>query len=124
MIIVNLIFHLVVKPTRCEVLFQLACIDASWYEIGNGLGVSYNELRGLTQSTHENQRKLTEVIQIWIEMDGKDGSAPVTWNTIIDLLKGPLVKNKALALKIYQLLKEESTKEQTAQSKYTVDSWC
>ena len=84
--------------------------------------MSYNELRGLAQSTHENQRKLTEVIQIWIEMDGKDGSAPVTWNTIIDLLKGPLVKNKALAEKIYQLLKEESTKEQTAQSKYTVDS--
>ena len=55
-------------------------------------------------------------------MDGKDGSAPVTWITILDLLKGPLVNNKALAMKIYQSLKEESSKEQIAPSKYTIDS--
>ena len=119
MIIVNLIFHLVVKPTRREVLIQLACIDASWRKIGNGLGVSYNKLLSLAKSTHEDLIKLSKVIQIWIEMDGKDDGAPVTWITILDVLKGPLVNNKALAMKIYESLKEEYTNEQTAQSKYT-----
>ena len=122
MTIFNLIFHLVVKPTRGEVLIQLACINASWREIGFGLGVSYNKLRVLTQSNHENQTKLSEIIGIWIEMDGKDGGAPVTWITILDLLKGPLVNNKALAMKIYQSLKKEGTKEQIATSKYIIDS--
>ena len=55
-------------------------------------------------------------------MDGKDDGAPVTWITILDVLKGPLVKNKALAMKIYQSLQEQSSKEQIAPSKYTIDS--
>ena len=118
----NLFVHLVVKPTRHEVLIQLACISALWHEIGDGLGVKYNDLDSLAQSNLKDQRKLGEVIEIWIKMDGKDGSAPVTWITILDLLKGPLINNKALAMKIYQSLKEEGTKEQIAPSKYTIDS--
>ena len=55
-------------------------------------------------------------------MNGKDDGAPVKWITILDLLKGPLLNNKALAMKIYQSLKEESSKEQTAPSKYVIDS--
>ena len=119
-IIVSFNFFLAVKPTRREVLIQLACIDASWRELGYGFGVSYNNLRGLAQSYHGNLTKLSEVIQIWIEMDGKDDGAPVTWNTILDVLKGPLINNKALAMKIYQLLKEESSKELIAPSKYII----
>ena len=118
----NLFVHLVVKPTRREVLIQLACISASWHEIGDGLGVKYNDLDSLAQSNLKDQRKLGEVIEIWIKMDGKDDSAPVTWITILDVLNGPLVNNKALAMKIYQSLKEESSKEQIAPSKYTIDS--
>ena len=55
-------------------------------------------------------------------MNGKDDSAPVTWITILDLLKGPLVDNKALAMKIYQSLKDENIEEKIAPSKYTIDS--
>ena len=55
-------------------------------------------------------------------MDGKDDGAPVTWITILDLLNGPLVNNKALAMKIYQSLKEERTNEEITQGKYTIDS--
>ena len=84
--------------------------------------MSYNELQVLAQSYHQNQTKLSEIIGIWIEMDGKDDGAPVTWITILDLLKGPLVNNKALAMKIYQSLKEEGTKEQITTSKYIIDS--
>ena len=114
-------FLLAVKPSRHEVLIQLACISASWHEIGDGLGVSYNKLRGLAQSPLENQTRLGDVIQHWLDMNGQGGCAPVTWITVLDVLKGPLVNNKALAMEIYQSLKEESSKEQIASSKYTID---
>ena len=84
--------------------------------------MSYNKLQGLAEATHDNTIRLSEVIQNWIEMDGKDDGAPVTWNTVLDVLKGPLVKNKGLAMKMYQSLKEEGTNEQIPHSKYTIDS--
>ena len=118
----NLIVHLVVKPTRREVLFQLACISASWREIGDGLGVEYNDLDSLTYSNLKDQTKLSKVIQKWIEMNGKDDGEPVTWITIIDLLRGQLVNNKDLAMKIYRSLKEETSGKQITPSKYTIDS--
>ena len=109
-----------IKPTRREVLIQLACINASWHEIGDGLGVKYNDLDSLAQSNLNNQAKLSKVIHMWIEMDGKDDGAPVTWITILDLLKGQLLNKKALAMKIYQSLKEHSSKELIAPSKYII----
>ena len=84
--------------------------------------MSYNSLQGFAHSTDEDLIKLSKVIQKWIEMDGKGDGPPVTWTTILDVLKGPVVNNKALAMKIYQSLKEEGTKEQIAPSKYTIDS--
>ena len=84
--------------------------------------MSYNNLRSLAQSTLENQTRLGDVIQHWLDMNGQGGGASVTWITILDILKGPLVNNKSLAMKIYQSLKEESSKKQIASSKYTIDS--
>ena len=49
-------------------------------------------------------------------MNGHDG-IPVTWNTILDLIKGPLVNKKALAMRIYDNLKQESSLQQSG--KYT-----
>ena len=109
---------IVVQPKRHEVLTQLVCIDTLWRNIGNGLGVSFNVLQGLAESNQSNQAKLDQVIQKWLDTNGQGGGAPVTWITILDLLKGPLVNNKALAMKIYQSLKKESTNKQIAQSKY------
>ena len=115
-----LIVLLVSQPKRLEVLKQLVCIDTLWRNIGTGLGVSFNILQGLAESNQPNLAKLDQVIQQWLDMNGKDDGAPVTWITILDLLKGPLVDNKARAMKIYQSLKEESSKEQIAPSKYTI----
>ena len=56
-----------------------------------------------------NRTKLNDVIQRWFDMDDEDEGAPVTWNALIDVIKGPLVQNKALAMKIYEYLKEESS---------------
>ena len=110
---------LVNKPTTHDVLEQLVEIDAKWYEIGIGLRVSSNYLDGLTHSNVSNILKLERVLQKWIQLDGQctsDGqSTPVNWKTIIDVIKGPFVQNKALSIKIYQYLKQHQTT-----SKYNV----
>ena len=79
--------------------------------------MSYNDLQGLAESNILNQAKLSRVLQKWLEMDGQGEGAPVTWNTIIDVIRGPLVQNNALAMSIYEYLKHESSVQQSG--KYT-----
>ena len=112
---------IVKKPTTHSVLNHLVCIYAKWREIGNGLGLSSNFLTSLAQSPVSDKIKLEHVIQEWIQLDGQCTSdsepTPVNWKTIIDVIKGPLVQNKALAKEIYQYLKQLNTT-----SKYNVFS--
>ena len=114
--VLYLIVLTVERPTRYEVLIQLACIDASWRSIGEGLRVGYNVLKGLDESNKPNQTRLSEIIQTWLDMHGQGEGAPVTWITILDVIKGPLVQNKALAMKIYKNLKQGSFVQQNTQS--------
>ena len=94
---------------------KLAPHDALWRSIGIGLRVSDNELVKLDRSCNPDQYKLDHVLQTWIEMDGQ--ATPVTWKTILEVLRGPLVNNMALHNEIYQYLKQESTKQQNVTSK-------
>ena len=94
-----------------DILKQLIPIDARWREVGNGLSLSFNYLDGLAQSNTTNQIRLEHVLQKWIELDRQE--SPVNWKTIIDVVKGPLVQNKALATKMYQDLKQEASKQQS-----------
>ena len=57
-----------------------------------------------------NQVKLGHVLQMWLDMNGQAEVTPVTWITILDVVRGPLVQNKALAMSIYQYLKQQSSK--------------
>ena len=104
---------LVNKPTTHDVLEQLVCIYAKWREIGNGLGLTFNFLTSLAQSMMSDKIKLEHVIQEWIQLDGQSTlngqSTPVNWKTIIEVIKGPIVDNKALSIKIYQYLKQHQT---------------
>ena len=120
MIVLYLIVLTVERPTRYEVLNKLACIDASWRSIGEGLRVSYNVIKGLDESNKPNQTRLSEIIQNWLDMNGRGEGAPVTWITILDVVKGPLVQNKAHAMTIYEYLKLQSSVQQIAQSKWTI----
>ena len=62
-------------------------------------------------------------------MDGHDQHASVNWKTILDVVKGSLVKDYALAKKIEQDLKQESSEQQNVTSKrastnpYNVESF-
>ena len=51
-------------------------------------------------------------------MDGQ--ATPVTWQAILDVVKGPLVQNNALDMKIYQVLKHESDKQLIGTSKFKI----
>ena len=108
------------KPTRLEVLTQLVDIDASWRSIGDGLGVKDNYIQGLADGNMQNKTKLGHVIQKWLDMDGQDECAPVTWNTILDVVKGPLVQNKTQAIRIYEYLKAKSSEQEDTPSKWLI----
>ena len=55
-------------------------------------------------------------------MDNQGEGVPVTWNTILDVIKGPLVQKKALVMKIYEYLKLKSSVQQNTQSNYVIIS--
>ena len=103
--VLYLIVFTVERPTRREVLTQLVCIDFQWRNIGNGLGVSYNDLQGLAECNDSNQTRLDGVIQKWLDMNGQGEGAPVTWMTILDVIRGPLVQNITQAMTIYEYFK-------------------
>ena len=105
-----------------EVLNQLIPISSKWYVIGVGLQVNVNYLESMANSKLSNQVKLGKVIQRWLDMDGQDEGAPVTWNALIDVIKGPLVQNKALALTIHAYLRLEDSRQQSGMCVYKY--WC
>ena len=54
-----------------------------------------------------NQEKLDHVLQKWIELNSH-----VTWKTIIDVVRGPLIQNNDLAEKILHNLTQKFSKPQ------------
>ena len=111
------------KPTRYEVLTQLAFINSQWRNIGQGLGVSFNDLEGLAQRNDSDQTRLEHVIQKWFDMNGQGEGAPVTWNTIFNVVKGPLVQNTTRAMRIYEYLKAKSSEQEDTPSKWSISSF-
>ena len=69
----------------------LANISAKWQEIGLALNISRNELDGLQDSHNSTTTKLSQVINLWIE---SESSSPVSWETLISAIEGPIVKKK------------------------------
>ena len=120
--VLYLIVLTVERPTRREVLIQLADVDALWRSIGDGLGVSDNDLQGLANANMQDLTRLGHVIQNWLDMNGQSKGALVNWMTILDVVKGPLVKKKAHAMTIYEYLKQGSSVQQSTQSKWTIRS--
>ena len=87
-------------PDKHDLLNLLADIDDKWYEIGLSLKVGDNVLNGLESEKRKNVIKLNEILQIWITTK----SSPVTWDTVIAAMKGPLVNNVQKAEEIIEYL--------------------
>ena len=88
-------------PTEHELNYQLADISDMWYEIGLSLKVSCSILNGLTNSEKSNAYKLAQVVHSWLTTTE---SHLVTWETVIDAIKGPIVNNIKKANEIRQHL--------------------
>ena len=87
-------------PDKHLLLDLLADIDNNWYEIGLSLEVGDNVLNGLRYQEMKNILKLDQVLLSWIETE----SSPVTWDTMITAIEGPLVNNVQKAKKILEYL--------------------
>ena len=87
-------------PDKHELLKLLADIDNKWCEIGLSLKIADSVLNGLKSKNMENILKLDEVLQSWIKTD----SSPVTWDTMIAAIEGPLVNNMQKAKQILEYL--------------------
>ena len=88
-------------PPKHELLKLLADISHLWHEIGLSLNVSDRVLGGLKHSHESNAIKLSEVIHSWLTTTE---SRLVTWETLIDAIKGPIVKHIRKANEIHQYL--------------------
>ena len=82
--------------------------------------MSFNDLQGLAQRNDSDQTRLEYVIQRWFEMNGQNEGAPVTWNTILNIVKGPLVQDITRAMRIYEYLKEKSSEQEDTHSKGSI----
>ena len=90
-----------ISLTKHELLNLLADIDEKWYEIGLSLKVSQNVLNGLTSNQFSNIYKLDQVIESWLTTTE---SHLVTWETVIDAIKSPIVNNIKKATEIHEHL--------------------
>ena len=74
----------------------MADLSARWNTIGLALRVDSNTLQGLSESPVGNDVKLDNVIRTWISTQ----PSPVTWETLIFAIEGPLLQHKEKANKI------------------------
>ena len=89
------------SPNLDEALSRLADISAKWEEIGLALKVSQNDLKGFQQESIDKIVKLSRVIAKWVETES---SSPVSWETLISAIEGPIVNNKQKAKEIRDYL--------------------
>ena len=87
-------------PSHDVLCNLLATISHKWYEVGLAFSISDNVLEGLRLERDNNMRKLSQVIRKWIDTK----SSPVTWETVISAIEGPIVNNKNKADEIRDYL--------------------
>ena len=90
-----------ISPSKHELLNLLADINDKWYEIGASIKVSQNVLNGLTSSQLSNTYKLDQVIESWLTTTE---SHLLTWGTVINAIKSPIVNNIKKATEIHEHL--------------------
>ena len=78
----------------------MADISAAWREIGLALCVSNNALTGFNANMNGDVVKLNNVIENWMTTE----SSPVTWETLILAIEGPILKNKKKGKEIREYL--------------------
>ena len=87
-------------PDHIDLLNLLAKIRHKWYELGLSLRVEKSVLESSLQASTNEVKKLDKVLTSW--RDTK--LSPVTWENIIESVKGPIVEDVPTAETICKYL--------------------
>ena len=91
---------LVAELNMTNLIDDLVTVVDKWYLIGVKLEIKPSVLKVFEQQYNNNSRRcLAEMLQYWL-----DGNAPtcVKWETIIAVLRSPLLDEAGFAEKIYK----------------------
>ena len=83
-------------PKKRDLLELLAEVQDRWFVIGEMLKVDNTNLRRLHQSNLPDSEKLADTLQHWID----SVSSPVTWDTIVEVLRTDYINLPRVADKI------------------------
>ena len=83
-------------PEKCDLLELLTEVQDRWFVIGEMLKVDNTNLRCLRQSNLPDSEKLADTLQHWID----SASSPVTWGTIVEVLRTDYINLPRVANKI------------------------
>ena len=83
-------------PKKHDLLELLAEVQDRWFVIGEMLKVDNTNLRSLRQSSLPDSEKLADTLQHWID----SASSPVTWGTIVEVLRTDYINLPRVAYKI------------------------
>ena len=89
------------EPKKQHLMRLLHPIKYKWNTIGEQLYVHHSDVSSAEYNeAYGNTRKLSEVLQIWLDKR----TCEVSWRTIITAIKKPPVEEKVVADKIYKFL--------------------
>ena len=83
-------------PMKRDLLELLSEVQDKWFGIGEMLKVDNTNLRSLRNSNHPDDERLADTLQYWI--DGV--SSPITWGTIVEMLRTNYINLPRVADKI------------------------
>ena len=87
-------------PKEYELYRLLIDINDKWYDIGLSLQVHHNVLMDLKRSNYSSYGKLSKVVYNFLTTK----PSPVSWETVISAIEGPIINNQAKANEIRQYL--------------------
>ena len=87
-------------PKEYELYRLLIDINDKWYDIGLSLQVHQNVLMDLKRSNYSSFGKLRKVVYNFLTTK----PSPVSWETVISAIEGPIINNQAKANEIRQYL--------------------
>ena len=88
-----------------DVDLQLVPICSKWHQFGSAFKLPFDFLVELEESNYSNKRRLTKVINKWHQKDSEDNVR--NWDTVLKIVKGPLIDNLKHANEIYEWLGKE-----------------
>lgn len=83
-----------------DLIRLLTPIAYQWQELGEALELEYGSLMSLQQNVYNDEKRLSEVLQLWIDQQPNN----VNWSTIIMAVQAPPVGNLSVAETIRSFL--------------------